>query len=157
MLYIRIYLLCKSKQILCRVGIIPYLNNININITLVGLSLMHKPTISNPSALRFFTPSPFASSTLTDSPATTPDESHSHQTSYFLRSNSSKKPGKLALNHQKSLDSVTMFGRVGGREYINVTPVPSLAQTPQSPNALYDTVCEVATKRMATFDYLRRA
>lgn len=40
---------------------------------------------------------------------------------------------------------------------MNVTPVPTLNQTPQSPNALYETVFEIATKRMATLDYLRRA
>ena len=27
-----------------------------------------------------------------------------------------------------------MFGRAGGQEYINVTPVPPLTQAPQSPN-----------------------
>jgi len=40
---------------------------------------------------------------------------------------------------------------------MNVTPVPPLIQTPQSPNAQYEQVHELATKRMATLDYLRRA
>ena len=129
---------------------------------------MHKSTASNPSGFRFFSPSSNSStvtaSTIT-SPSgattpgavTTPDDTHNHQASYFLRSNSSKKPTRPPLNHQKSLDSVTMFGRVGGREYMNVTPVPPLTQTPQSPNAQYEQVFELATKRMATLDYLRRA
>lgn len=40
---------------------------------------------------------------------------------------------------------------------MNVTPVPALAPMPQNPNAQYEQVFELATKRMATLDYLRRA
>ena len=115
---------------------------------------MHKPTVSNQSSFRFFSSSTINASSGAITPVPdNPDDSHSL---YFLRSASTKK-NRPALTHHKSLDNVTMFGRVGGREYVNVTPVPPIIQAPQSPNALYETVFEVATKRMATLDYLRRA
>lgn len=120
-------------------------------LTLSTIYRMHKSTISNPpSSFRFFSNA--------GTPVTTPDDSHNQQTSYFSRSaSSSKKPSRPPLQHHKSLDNV-MFGRGGGRDYVNANNVPSNgAGMPQSPNALYETVFEVATKRMATLDYLRRA
>ncbi|CAZ82449.1 unnamed protein product [Tuber melanosporum] len=64
-----------------------------------------------------------------------------------------------------------MFGRSGARGPEFVTTGPgglgggmaigavggSVGNGPQSPNTLYETVHEVATKRIATLDYLRRA
>jgi len=84
---------------------------------------------------------------------------------------------RTPIQHQNSggiVSSTTkgMFGRSNatrGSEFVTTGPGGlgggmaigavggGVGNGPQSPNALYETVHEVATKRIATLDYLRRA
>lgn len=65
----------------------------------------------------------------------------------FSRSNTSR--GGEFVGGTGGLGSGMAIGAVGGGA--------AGLGGPQSPNALYETVHEVATKRIATLDYLRRA
>ncbi|CUS13479.1 unnamed protein product [Tuber aestivum] len=64
----------------------------------------------------------------------------------FGRSGSSRAP-EFVTTGSGGLGGGMAIGAVGG----------GVGSGPQSPNALYETVHEVATKRIATLDYLRRA
>jgi len=64
----------------------------------------------------------------------------------FGRSNTTRVP-EFVTTGPGGLGGGMAIGAVGG----------GVGNGPQSPNALYETVHEVATKRIATLDYLRRA